>query len=83
MGSKTRLSSYCTKRANNGVNIVTSRKMNTRLARPITTCADVIISCVLPGFLFVIVEVDDKMEATSFSILKMTQNNSVNPLEMC
>ena len=35
MGSKTRLSSYCTKRANNGVNLVTSRKMNTRLARPI------------------------------------------------
>ena len=36
MGSKTRLSSYCTKRANNGVNLVTSRKINTRLARPIT-----------------------------------------------
>ena len=35
MGSKTRLSSYCTKRANNGVNLVTSRKINTRLARPI------------------------------------------------
>ena len=34
MGSKTRLSSYCTKRANNGVNLVTSRKINTRLARP-------------------------------------------------
>ena len=35
MGSKTRLSSYCTKRANNGVNLVTSRNTNTRLARPI------------------------------------------------
>ena len=35
MGSKTRLSSYCIKRANNGVNLVTSRKTNTRLARPI------------------------------------------------
>ena len=35
MRSKTRLSSYCTKRANNGVNLVTSRKINTRLARPI------------------------------------------------
>ena len=35
MGSKTRLSSYCTKRANNGVNLVTSRNINTRLARPI------------------------------------------------
>ena len=35
MGSKTRLGSYCTKRANNGVNLVTSRKINTRLARPI------------------------------------------------
>ena len=35
MGLKTRLSSYCTKQANNGVNLVTSRKINTRLARPI------------------------------------------------
>ena len=35
MGSKTRLGSYCTKRANNGVNLVTSRKINTRLAHPI------------------------------------------------
>ena len=35
MGSKTRLSCYCTKRANNGVNLVTSRKINTRLACPI------------------------------------------------
>ena len=32
MGSKTRLSSYCTKRGNNTVNLVTSRKINTRLA---------------------------------------------------
>ena len=40
MGSKTRLSSYCTKRANNGVNLVTSRNINTRLARPITTYDD-------------------------------------------
>ena len=36
MGSKTRMSSYCTKRGNNGVNLVTSRKINTRLARPIS-----------------------------------------------
>ena len=35
MGSETRLGSYCTKRANNGVNLVTSRNINTRLARPI------------------------------------------------
>ena len=35
MGSKTRLSSYCTKRGNNTVNLVTSRKINARLARPI------------------------------------------------
>ena len=39
MGSKTRLSSYCTKRANNGVNLATSRKIITRLARPIV-CAE-------------------------------------------
>ena len=36
MESKTRLDSYCTKRANNGVDFVTSRNINTRLARPIT-----------------------------------------------
>ena len=36
MGSKTRQSSYCTKRGNNTVNLVTSRKINTRVARPIT-----------------------------------------------
>ena len=35
MGSKTRLSSYCTKRANNGVNLAMSRRIITRLARPI------------------------------------------------
>ena len=35
MGLKARLSSYYTKQANNGVNLVTSRKINTRLARPI------------------------------------------------
>ena len=37
MGLKARLSSYCTKRSNNGVNLVTSRKINTRLARPMIT----------------------------------------------
>ena len=40
MGSKTRLASYCTKRANNGVNLVTSRNINTRLARPIIECVE-------------------------------------------
>ena len=35
MGLKARLSSYYTKRASNGVNLVTSRMINTRLARPI------------------------------------------------
>ena len=35
MGSKTRLSSYCTKRGDNTVNLVTSRPTNARLARPI------------------------------------------------
>ena len=34
MGSKTRLSSYCSKRGDNTVNLVTSRKTNARLARP-------------------------------------------------
>ena len=42
MGSKTRLSSYCTKRANNGVNLVTSRKINTRLARSIMISVNVL-----------------------------------------
>ena len=36
MGSKPRLSSYCTKRGDNAVNLVTSRKTNAILARPIT-----------------------------------------------
>ena len=31
-------------------------------------CVDVIISCVLPGFLFVIVVVDDEMEEISRSL---------------
>ena len=35
MGSKTRLSSYCTKRGDDIVNLATSRKTNVRLARPI------------------------------------------------
>ena len=35
MGSKTRQSSYCTKRGDNAMNLVTSRKTNARLARPI------------------------------------------------
>ena len=35
MGSKTRLSSYCTKLGDNAVSLVTSRKTNARLARPI------------------------------------------------
>ena len=36
MGSKTRLISYCTKRGDNTVNLVTSRKTIARLARPIS-----------------------------------------------
>ena len=32
-------------------------------------CVDIIISCVLPGFLFVIVVLDDEMEAMSHSSL--------------
>ena len=47
MGSKTRLGSYCTKRANNGVNLVMSRNINTRLARPID---DLTVSLKLPVF---------------------------------
>ena len=39
MGTKTRLGSYCTKRANIAVNLATSRKINTRLARPIVYVA--------------------------------------------
>ena len=37
MGSKTRLSSNCSKRSNNTVNLVTSSKTNARLARLILT----------------------------------------------
>ena len=43
MGSKTRLGSYCTKRANNGVNLVTSRNINTRLARPMVAKATIVL----------------------------------------
>ena len=43
MGLKARLSSNCTKRANNGVDLVTSRNINTRLARPIHVEADDVI----------------------------------------
>ena len=39
MGSKTKLSSYCTKRGDNTVNLVTSQKKNARLARPTPTDA--------------------------------------------
>ena len=35
MGLKTRLSSNCTKRGDNAVNLVTSRKTNARLVCPI------------------------------------------------
>ena len=49
MGSKTRLSSYCTKRADNGVNLVTSRKINTRLACPITIACFLCLHSVLDG----------------------------------
>ena len=35
MGLKTRLSSYCSKRGDNNVNLVKSRKRNARLACPI------------------------------------------------
>ena len=45
MGSKTRLGSYCTKQANNGVNLVTSRNINTRLARPISLRIDNVPLC--------------------------------------
>ena len=42
MGSKTRLSSYCTKRGDNTVNLVTSRKTIARLARPIKVASALI-----------------------------------------
>ena len=38
-------------------------------------CVDVIISCVLPGFLFVIVVVDDEMEAMRRSSLCVQKHN--------
>ena len=38
MGSKTRLSSYCNKRGDDTVNLVSSRKTNARLARPMMEC---------------------------------------------
>ena len=38
-------------------------------------CADMIISCVLPGFLFVIVVVDDEIEAMSRSYLCVQKRN--------
>ena len=41
MGSKTRLSSNCTKRSDNAVNLVTSRKTNARLARPINQMCNI------------------------------------------
>ena len=38
-------------------------------------CADIIISCVLPAFLFVTVVVDDEMEAMSRSSLCVQKRN--------
>ena len=38
-------------------------------------CADIIISCVLPGFLFVIVVVEDEMEAMGRSSLCVQKHN--------
>ena len=43
MGSETRLSSYCSKRGNNTMNLVTSRKTNARLARPIISDENTLI----------------------------------------
>ena len=51
MGSKTRLSFYCTKLGNNTVNLVTSRKINTRLARPINDKTKVSECHIDDGFL--------------------------------
>ena len=51
MGSKTRLSSYCTKRGDNTVNLVTPRKTNARLARPIIGCKDVRFNVVFIHFI--------------------------------
>ena len=38
-------------------------------------CADIIIYCILPGFIFVVVVVDDEMEATSRSSLCVQKRN--------
>ena len=38
-------------------------------------CADIIVSCVLPGFIFVIVVVDDEMEAMSLSSICVQKRN--------
>ena len=54
MGSKTRLGSYCTKRANNGVNLVTSRNINTRLARPIPAAEKLSVNTVDNGHTYFI-----------------------------
>ena len=46
-------------------------------------CGDIIISCVIPGFLFVVVAVDDEMEAMSRSSLcvqKCNENDSDSSL---
>ena len=47
MGSKTRLSSHCSKRGDNTVNLVMSRKTNVRLARPI---ADLTLAALPPVY---------------------------------
>ena len=50
MGSKTRLISSCTKRGDNTVNLVTSRKTIARLARPISPTTSVKgLSQIVPG----------------------------------
>ena len=46
MGSKTKLSSNCTKRGDDTVNLVTSRKTNARVARPMLGRFDCCISSV-------------------------------------
>ena len=47
MGSKTRLSSYCTKRGDNTVNLVTSHKTNARLARPMIGRKGKEVGCIM------------------------------------
>ena len=47
MESKTRLSTSCTKRRENTVNLVTSRNMNTRLTRPFVTRLHIVCSALL------------------------------------